>query len=162
MKRAIISIAFCTLSVTSLACGSSDGDEHEFSFGATEMETAAGGDWTGALQLTGSADTTYQLHLEHEAAHNHPACESRTLNDPLCVASSSMGFVGTLSSADKKFDQTPVHANFMIHGETMTHGEMAITAGTTLLNALFAEGAFTGGTASDNGTPSGTFTMQRP
>jgi hypothetical protein len=162
MKRAISAIALSALCTTSLACSSDAEEEHKFSFGAPEMQAAAGGDWTGTLQLTGSPDTTHQLHLEYTPAHNHPACESRTLTDPLCVVSSSMGFVGTLSSADMRFDQTPVHATFMVHGETLKHGDLGIEAGSVALSISYVDGVYGTGNASENGSAIGTFTLQRP
>jgi hypothetical protein len=163
MQPAIFTIALCALCAPALACSSSSKQDEQqpFSFGAPEMEAAAGGDWVGEIELAGAAQTGHQLHLDYSPAHNHPACESRTLNDPMCVTTSSMGFVGTLSSDDKKFDSTPVHATFEVLGEHLTSGFLSIDTGSVLLNADFVQGAFTAGKASENGAPIGTFTLRR-
>jgi hypothetical protein len=126
------------------------------------MKAAAGGDWVGTMTLTGTPQTNYQMHLDYNPSHTHPACDTRTLVEPECMIESSMGFVGVLSSDDAKFGQTPITAHFIVMGETLSNGLLSIEASPYALTASYLDGMFTGGNASQNGSPAGTFTMQRP
>lgn len=153
----------CALVAPCVACSSESGEERtEFSFGAPEMQAAAGGDWVGTLTLSGAPETSYQLHLDHAPPANQPACDSRTLVGPECISMSSMGFVGVLSSDDKRFEQAAVTAIFEVMGEDLSSGYLTISATPLSLSASYVDGAFVDGTADEGGTPAGTFTMQRP
>ncbi|MCC6648419.1 MAG: hypothetical protein IT374_22965 [Polyangiaceae bacterium] len=164
----LLRLPFPVLLVATLslaACGGDDsstpatGDAYEYT--AADVRAVAAGDFKGAATLAGRPSTTLDLHLDHAPPGAQPSCGNRELTHPLCVSTSSMRLTGTLSTADKSFEQVAVTASFDVYGEKLTQGALRVTAGATTFSFPWANGAFGAGTVSDASGAIGKATIGR-
>ena len=144
-----LAVAFLTLAA---GCSAS-AEDPPYLFGASEMRHASEGHWVGTLKGA-SSETPVDLELVY-APSTQAACGSRTLEHGALTTAcagptSSMGYTGTISTGDKRFEKAPLTANFMVFGSTLSDGELWVTvtgekASGTLpfRSGGFSEGSFT-------------------
>jgi hypothetical protein len=162
--RSTLSLIGLLLLLGGTGCGgeSTETEAAGFEYGLSEMRATAEGTWTGAFEQTGHPATTMTLVLTYSAPQAQPACGNRTLGQPLCIDMSSIGIVGTLTTADGSYDKAPVTGSFNVEGTKLVGGDLFITLPDGLrMGATYQDKHFTDGTLSDDHGSAGTFTMAR-
>lgn len=164
--RSALGLASLLVLVGGAGCGGESTNETEgpaFEYGLSEMRATAEGTWTGAFERKGQPATTMTLVLAYSAPKAQPACDSRALGHPLCIDMSSIGIVGTLTTADGSYDKAPVTGSFNVMGTKLTNGDLflALSDGLQMTATYDGDERFTNGTLSDGQGSAGTFTMTR-
>ena len=129
-------LAFSLSACLLMACGA---EEEEFRFGAAEMQNAVTGEWTGTLTV-GGQPTTHSLHLERAEPSARPMCENRTFAHPQCIDMTTMGLVGTLTTADKAYTDAAVSGSFDVYGFELSGGDLLFDAADLHFATSFSAG----------------------
>lgn len=164
MLRPLAALACCALVACSSSSSSSpSSDEPQWQFGAAEAEAALAGAWTGTWSAAGSSGSI-DLKLSMAAPGATPKCGSRTLSGDLgvkCIDMTSITLVGTLSTSDGTYKDTPVTGTLQVDGTRLTNGFLSLrtTAGETL-DANYVQPAFESGRLQLKGSTA-TFSLSR-
>lgn len=141
-------LAAASLALLALGCsGSDDAGDERYSYGATDVEQAVMGKWSGTWTRSGGVATPFTVALSRPAGPTtRPACGSRELGGlgPLCLETSSMTLAGVLDVDDGSFTAAALSGGLTVPGTDLTEILVGLEGPGLRWSAEWSTGAWTG------------------